>query len=212
MQHIYNAHCHKFLRENPASKINRYNVCSLACNAYNSALSVVNLRSSFKRTGSGIYPFNPDAILDSQLAPSKAYTAPESVTTELVPAKDVPLPTEFFKNAEKFISDKQTFEHKKQNKTISGLVSGKCISSPTVQQQIIAHKSEMKHKSSLKSVSGKKQKCVSLTSTSNKRKRELSLVPQGNQKSRLHMLSLTTLQKKKIQKKKSVVFALGFSQ
>lgn len=33
MQHIYNAQCHKFLRENPASKINRYNVCSLACNA-----------------------------------------------------------------------------------------------------------------------------------------------------------------------------------
>ena len=52
MQHIYNAQCHKFLRENPASKITRYNVCSLACHAYSSALSVVNKLSASSVQGS----------------------------------------------------------------------------------------------------------------------------------------------------------------
>ncbi|XP_045188616.2 uncharacterized protein LOC123546428 [Mercenaria mercenaria] len=179
MQRIYNAQCHKFLRENPSSKITRYDVCSLACNAYTSALSVVNIRSAFKRTG--IYPFNPEVILDTQLAPSKAYLVPEPETDihdiheAHSNATTAPQPAEFFKTAEKFITDKQTFEHKQPNKTISSIVSGKSITSPTVEAQIITHKSETKSKPSSKS--GNVKKCSIPSSTSSKRQRVHSPQP-----------------------------------
>ena len=53
-QRIYNAECHKFIRDNPSSRVTRYNVCSIACKAYSHALSPENLKGSFRR--SGIYP------------------------------------------------------------------------------------------------------------------------------------------------------------
>ena len=104
-------------RENPASKITPYNACSLACHAYSSALSVVNIRSAFKRTG--IYPFNPDAISDLQQAPSKAFLPPQANFSEHVPENSTtsaPQPAQFLAIAEKVIADKQRFENKqKQN-------------------------------------------------------------------------------------------------
>ena len=175
MQHIYNAQCHKFLRENPASKITRYNVCSLACHAYSSALSVVNIRSAFKRTG--IYPFNPDAISDLQRALSKAFLPPQANSSDCVPEScttSVPQPTQFFAIAEKVIADKQGFENKQKHKTISCIVSGRSITSPTVHKQIIAQKKKWKKKISQKSF---KLKINVTPSTSNKRKRNLSPQP-----------------------------------
>lgn len=176
MQHIYNSKCHKFLRENPASKITRYNVCSLACHAYNSALSVVNIRSAFKRTG--IYPFNPDAILDIQLAPSTAYFSPESKSDTQVHSSietDTSQPNEFFKNAEKVISDKQSFECKRQNKTISSLVSGKLITSDSVHHAILTHKSATETNTSKQNVKVKNK--TTSSPAYNKRKRVHSPQP-----------------------------------
>ena len=124
MQHIYYAHCHKFLKENPASKITRFNVRSLACHAYNSALSVVNIRSAFRRTV--IYPFNQDAISDLQLAPSKAFLPSQANSSEHVPKNSTPSapqPAQFFAIAEKVIADKQGLENKQKHKTISSIVS-----------------------------------------------------------------------------------------
>ncbi|XP_060572583.1 uncharacterized protein LOC132730626 [Ruditapes philippinarum] len=155
LQRIYNSECQKFLRNNPASKITRYNICSLVCPAYASALSVVNLRSSFKR--SGIFPFNPAVITDSQLAPSKAYSTPQS---ESCSSSDLPQPAcstenqnqiskephSFFKAAETVIVNKQRFEQKTKNATLSKIVSGKSITTSEIEKQITDHQNEMSSK------------------------------------------------------------------
>ena len=75
-QRIYNAECHKFIRENPSSKVTKYNVCSLACKAYIHALSPDNLKSSFRKAG--IYPFYPSAVDSSQFAPSTVFQTGKS--------------------------------------------------------------------------------------------------------------------------------------
>lgn len=155
LQRIYNSECQKFLRNNPASKITRYNICSLVCPAYASALSVVNLRSAFKR--SGIYPFNPAVITDLQLAPSKAYTAPQSeCTSSDAPqpgcSKDqstksvVSQPVDFIRQAETVIHKKQEFEHTRKNRSISKIVSGRSITALEVEKEIVEHQTSMKSK------------------------------------------------------------------
>lgn len=169
MQRIYNAGCHKFLRANPASIITRYNVCSLACAAYTPALSVANLVSSFKRTG--ICPFNPEEIAELQLTPSKAYYTPEAkqdAHSTQHPTGDMPQPEAFIKSVEKVIRDKQTFEIK-QRKSVSRIVSGTEITSPSVEEKILIYQSEMKTSKS-KTVSVNRKSQTSSTQTAKKRR------------------------------------------
>lgn len=62
LQELYDKECHKFLRENPEAIITRYNVAAIASQAYETALSTANLRSSFEKTG--IHPFNANVLND----------------------------------------------------------------------------------------------------------------------------------------------------
>ena len=60
---------HKFMREHCGQSISRYNVCSIACPAYAKALFPGNLQSAFRRCG--IYPFNPNAVDQTNFRPSE---------------------------------------------------------------------------------------------------------------------------------------------
>ena len=69
--HLYHKETNKFMRQSSGRSITRYDVCSLACNVYEHALSPSNLRASFKRTG--IHPFCPTVVGESLTAPSLSY-------------------------------------------------------------------------------------------------------------------------------------------
>ena len=75
-QRIYNTQCHKFIRDNPSSKITMYNVCSLACKAYIHALSPENSNVSFKKAR--IYPFDPSAADHSHFVPATVFQSTNS--------------------------------------------------------------------------------------------------------------------------------------
>lgn len=135
LQRIYNSECHKFLRATPSSRITRYNVCALACKAYMHALSVNNLRSSFQRTG--IYPFDSEKISKEQLFPSQAYQSqPESQLSNSSQCDKNP--KAFFEPKNKLIEQKQEYEknNKSNRKTLSKLVSGRCITDAEVESEI----------------------------------------------------------------------------
>ncbi|CAC5359071.1 unnamed protein product [Mytilus coruscus] len=59
------------MRQN-SSVITRYNICELACKAYQKALSPENLQSAFRKTG--IYPLDKNVINKDQLKPSEVFT------------------------------------------------------------------------------------------------------------------------------------------
>ncbi|XP_052097897.1 uncharacterized protein LOC127732747 [Mytilus californianus] len=72
LQRTYDNECHKTMRQNSAV-ITRYNICELACKAYQNALSPENLQSAFGKTG--IYPLDKSVINTDQLKPSEVFTA-----------------------------------------------------------------------------------------------------------------------------------------
>ena len=154
MQRIYNSECHKFLRTSPASRITRYNVCQLACTAYTSGLSLNNLRSSFQKTG--IFPFNKEQISDAQLAPSLAFQT-------LLRHDDSPAqlsnPAAFFQPMNKMIENKQQFESERVPRaTLSKLVSGKCITAPSVEAEVRKHCEQHQKKTTVVASTAAKQK------------------------------------------------------
>ncbi|XP_041361965.1 tigger transposable element-derived protein 1-like [Gigantopelta aegis] len=57
---IYNGMKYTYLREHATSGIDRYSLCEIACKAYCSAVTPVNLQASFRKTG--IYPFNRSVL------------------------------------------------------------------------------------------------------------------------------------------------------
>ncbi|CAC5406516.1 unnamed protein product [Mytilus coruscus] len=59
LQRIYDNECHKTMRQN-SSVITRYDICELACKAYQKALAPENLQSAFRKTG--IYPLDKSVI------------------------------------------------------------------------------------------------------------------------------------------------------
>ena len=71
LQRIYNTECHKFICSNPNSNITRNNVAVLSSTAYDLALSSLNLKSEFQRTG--IYSFNPAANDTEKLQSASAF-------------------------------------------------------------------------------------------------------------------------------------------
>ncbi|CAG2209355.1 unnamed protein product [Mytilus edulis] len=81
LQRIYDNECHKTIRQN-SSVITKYNICELACKAYQKALSPENLQSAFRKTG--IYPLDKTVINQDQLKPSEVFTRNEECkeTTE----------------------------------------------------------------------------------------------------------------------------------
>ena len=157
MQRIYNSECHKFLRRSPESRITRYNVCQLACTAYTSALSVNNLRSSFQKTG--IFPFNKDQISNVQLAPSLAY---QPLLCHDETPKQLSNPVAFFEPMNQLIKSKQKFESERTPRaTLSKIVSGRCITTPSVEAEVRKHCELHQKKSTvLVSTAAKKNKGV----------------------------------------------------
>ncbi|CAC5397519.1 unnamed protein product [Mytilus coruscus] len=83
---IYSSECHKFQRTHSAV-INKYNLCSIACKSYNSALSPSNLQSAFRK--SGIYPLDRDAIDQSLFSISDAIHR-QSQSDENIKVDDIP--------------------------------------------------------------------------------------------------------------------------
>ncbi|XP_053391184.1 uncharacterized protein LOC128554006 [Mercenaria mercenaria] len=138
LQKIYE--CHKFLRECPETKITRYNVAALGSSSYVKGLSNSNLRSAFEKTG--IYPFNPSAISDDQFAPSKPYSDELKLTetqesTANCQHGNENTCREFFRAAEEFVEKKKvTYNSKKHNKGISGVVAGKEITNHNIVNEI----------------------------------------------------------------------------
>ncbi|CAC5364057.1 unnamed protein product [Mytilus coruscus] len=59
------------MRQN-SSVITRYNICELACKAYQKALSPETLQSAFRKTG--IFPLDKSVINKDQLKPSEVFT------------------------------------------------------------------------------------------------------------------------------------------
>ncbi|XP_063971661.1 uncharacterized protein LOC135159573 [Lytechinus pictus] len=57
MKSAYNAACSRFMRDHVGLVITGYNICELVCQAHRMAMTVSNLKSSFRATG--IIPFSP---------------------------------------------------------------------------------------------------------------------------------------------------------
>lgn len=157
LQKIYNNSCHKFLRENPSSKITRYNVASLASSSYVTALSHSNLCSSFKRTG--IFPLDKSAVSEDNFKPSEPFVSAPCATA----VNDVdqqPDLDAFFTAAETVIENKKQF-HQSAKANLSKLASGKEITN----NQSIADELENRSKSM---ESSKKRKKTAKNSTKKK--------------------------------------------
>ena len=140
LQRIYNTECHKFIRCNPNSNITRYNVAELSSKAYDLALSSLNLKSAFQRTG--IYPFNPAAIDPEKLEPASAFEQPKSIPSDAgceAPHDE----SSFFSKQWDLISLKQNKEKVVKN-TISKEASGACITEPNTVQKIKDHQTSKK--------------------------------------------------------------------
>ena len=88
----YNREAQLFMRRNPGCKITKFNIGQLSCSAYLKGLSPQNLTASFKK--SGIYPFNPKAVDNTELAPATIYATEQSnfetEPTDTVNDKNIP--------------------------------------------------------------------------------------------------------------------------
>lgn len=142
LQRIYNNECHKFMRNSPSTNITRYNVAGLSSRAYELALSVTNLKSSFKRTG--IYPFDPSVIHSDMLKPATAFST--SNTDKAHTLEDINFevrPSAFFKEQAKVIEQKRNVEKKEKN-TLSKITSGTSITDSGTVHKIQEHQRKMK--------------------------------------------------------------------
>ncbi|XP_067649044.1 uncharacterized protein [Haliotis asinina] len=121
-ERIYNNECHKFMRSNACTGIDRFSVCDLACKAYGKALSTHNLRSSFKK--SGIHPFDPLAV--DQFIPAKVLKRVALRTRLTFDVPDLqemtssPSTSTFFKSREEAVG--QVNKVTKRRRTISRVV------------------------------------------------------------------------------------------
>ena len=50
-ERVYNADCHKYMREHSCTGVDKYSICGVACKAYSKALSPTNLINSFRKAG-----------------------------------------------------------------------------------------------------------------------------------------------------------------
>ncbi|XP_052211862.1 uncharacterized protein LOC127830955 [Dreissena polymorpha] len=133
LQKIYNSMCHRFIRENPSTKITRYNVAPLGSAAYVAALSVENLRSAFKK--SGVFPVDESAVSKEHFTTSLPYVAAPSVP-EINKNMHERNPDVFFYEAEVVINKKKEFNNAKKKNNILEFTSGKEITDPIIEQKL----------------------------------------------------------------------------
>ena len=84
LKKAYNSLCHSYMKEHPGQIINKYVMTSLICKSYTSAMTPLNIKNSFAKTG--IYPFDPKKpISPTTFKPCKATTTtkPSSETDDI---------------------------------------------------------------------------------------------------------------------------------
>ena len=81
-ERIYNADCHKYMREHSCTGVDKYSICGVACNAYSKALSHTNLINSFRKAG--IYEFNPSVVNKSLFKPAEVLKRSDQTKKEEV--------------------------------------------------------------------------------------------------------------------------------
>lgn len=156
----YNSACQTFLRRNKGRTVTSYDIGQLACSAYQNSLTPKNVSAAFKATG--IFPFNPDAIDKTKLAPSKVLktTQPEQPEEEcpsqLAEPSNVPAtaPAQVDFLEEKTTDMLKTIPPRKTYKTLSKVTGGRAITEDEVRQDIQAHEESRSKKTG-------KRKCTS---------------------------------------------------
>ena len=164
-ERIYNADCHKYMREHSCTGVDKYSICGVACKAYSKALSPTNLINSFRKAG--IYEFNPSVVNKSLFKPAEVLkrsdqTKKEEVDVTVVDGTiqddanmqseveishevksvesdgDVIVISEkFFKSKEDSIGRRE--KPAKKRRCLSSVVSGKAITETAVIQKINEH-------------------------------------------------------------------------
>ncbi|XP_062586317.1 uncharacterized protein LOC134247943 [Saccostrea cucullata] len=71
LKKIYNRECAVFLQKHPGRNITKYDIAELTATPYLKAMCPDNLISAFRKTG--VFPVDPKAITDQQMAPSIIY-------------------------------------------------------------------------------------------------------------------------------------------
>ncbi|XP_038064724.1 uncharacterized protein LOC119735094 [Patiria miniata] len=155
---IYNSLCHRQMRANSTTGIDRYSVCEIACNAYTKALSPENLRSSFKK--GGIYPLNSGVVDRAMYAPARALNKCTSnpatkegdfpQVSEVGPQGDHSsadgglhdVRPDLFKEREDSIGQRKKVP--KKRRCLSSVVSGKPITEEVCRNKIAAYQAESK--------------------------------------------------------------------
>ncbi|XP_041369511.1 uncharacterized protein LOC121383505 [Gigantopelta aegis] len=161
--------------------LTRYNVCSIACRAYDISLTPRNLQSAFRK--SGIYPFYPTAIDSSLLKPAqyaKKRRAEQSTETASNNA-DISQPQDRNTVNNFFSSHLPVVHHDKPNqskprRSAHKVVGGKPITEPAVSSQLYEYVSSSKKP---KVVSSRKTKAVVPIKESNSPQPGLSGVDNG---------------------------------
>ena len=172
MQRMYNSECQKFLRESHGV-ITRYNVCQLVCKVYNKAISADNLIAAFQKTG--IHPLKSDVISPENLRPSEVFVG-ESESDEMEEREvekeneEMIDPKLLFKEKEEKLKEVKSAGNKKR-KTMSAIVSGRCITEDRVLEQMVQHAAEHPPKKPKKNVSPSGESQEPGTSGSKKGKR-----------------------------------------
>ncbi|XP_063420606.1 uncharacterized protein LOC134705821 [Mytilus trossulus] len=127
---IYSSECHKFQRTT-SSVINKYNLCSIACKSYNSALSPTNLQSAFRK--SGIYPLNRDAIDQSLFSISDAmHKQSQLEENTCTTVEDIPAI--------------ENITTEPERRSIYKIVAGKAITEPETREKINEYIAQSKSK------------------------------------------------------------------
>ncbi|XP_041372513.1 uncharacterized protein LOC121385794 [Gigantopelta aegis] len=146
---IYSGMKHTYLREHATSGIDRYSLCEIACKAYCSALTPVNLQASFRKTG--IYPFNRSVLKPSNFLPATVFSSTKiarqqesgTVTTDVSPSQC----NKFFRSAEEAIT--RNARPTKKRKVLSAVVGGKAITEDDILENIQKHQEQQQKKKPL---------------------------------------------------------------
>ena len=88
----FNKACSKNMKQNPGRVITADILASMVGQAFPNAFTPVNILSGFKKTG--IYPFNPSAVDDRQLAPLNAVSKKSTFSPQPVLEDDPVTSTE----------------------------------------------------------------------------------------------------------------------
>ncbi|XP_053403259.1 uncharacterized protein LOC128558349 [Mercenaria mercenaria] len=137
----WNHACHQHLRQSGGCLITRFDVCKIGCKAYTSSLSASNIQSAFKHCG--VYPFNPNVVPDSALAPASVFR-PAPDTTENHEQEQALAVDDCNTDARLFLEKRggEILKHvpvKKVRNTLSKVVSGKPITEQIVYEKIKEH-------------------------------------------------------------------------